>query len=202
MIRARKAGSVREGYGDRGRRGRVAGVRRARVPAVGTVAAIAAATLALSACTVTERTTLQQGDPAPVFTAASYADGAPVSVSDYLGQVLIVNLWATWCHPCRTETPYLQAIYDKHRDEGLRILGVSVDLAADSLNIGHFLEEMGVSYDIAVDPEATSQDIFMARGLPTTVVIDREGTVAFSWIGPIPEDDPIFEEAVEEVLGR
>ncbi len=153
-------------------------------------------------CIPSEEATLQRGDPAPAFTAISLQDGSPVSLSDYLGETLLVNLWATWCHPCRSETPYLQSVYERYRDRGLRILGVSVDLPTDSAAVVRFVEEFGVGYDIALDPEAVSQEVFLARGLPTSVLIDRAGTVVFSWIGPIPEGEPAFIEGLEGALER
>ena len=163
---------------------------------------LTATLVALSACIPSEAPTLQRGDPAPPFTATSLHDGSPVALSDYLGSTLLVNLWATWCHPCRTETPYLQSVYERYRGRGLRILGVSVDLPADSAAVVEFVEEMGVEYDIALDPEATSRDAFLARGLPTSVLIDRNGAVAFSWIGPIPEGEPTFIAGLEAALNR
>ena len=158
--------------------------------------------LALAACIPSESVTLRSGDPAPSFTATSLDTGAPVSLTDYLGQTLLVNLWATWCHPCKTETPYLQSVYERYRDRGFRLLGVSVDLPADHDAVIHFVEEFGVEYDIALDPDALSRDVFHARGLPTSVLIDRNGLVAFSWIGPIPEGDPTFLEGLEAALAR
>ena len=163
---------------------------------------LAATVVALSSCIPSEGPTLRRGDPAPPFTATSLKDGSPVSLSDYLGETLLVNLWATWCHPCREETPYLQSVYERYRGRGLRILGVSVDLPADSAAVVAFVEEMGVEYDIALDPEASSRDVFLARGLPTSVLIDASGTVAFSWIGPIPEGNPTFIEGLEAALAR
>ena len=160
------------------------------------------ATLLLTACIPSESPTLRSGDPAPDFTATSLDDGSPVSLSDYRGHPLLVNLWATWCHPCRAETPYLQSVYERYRDRGLRILGVSVDRRADHDSVIEFVEEFGVEYDIALDPDAVSRDLFHARGLPTSVLFNRDGTVAFSWIGPIPEGDPTFLEGVEAALGR
>ncbi len=156
----------------------------------------------LSACIPSEATTLRRGDPAPAFTAASLETGAPIALADYRGQTLLVNLWATWCHPCRAETPYLQSLYARYRDQGLRILGISVDLAVDSGAVVHFVEEFGVEYDIALDPDAQSRAVFHARGLPTSVVIDRIGNVAFTWVGPISEDDPIFLEGLKTALDR
>ena len=160
------------------------------------------ATLLLAACIPSESPTLRSGDPAPDFTATSLHDGSPVSLSDYRGHALLVNLWATWCHPCRAETPYLQSVYERYRDRGLRILGVSVDRRADRSAVIEFVEEFGVEYDIALDPDAVSRDLFHARGLPTSVLFNRDGTVAFSWIGPIPEGDPTFLGGVEAALGR
>ena len=138
--------------------------------------------------------------PAPDFTATSLHDGSPVSLSDYRGHALLVNLWATWCHPCRAETPYLQSVHERYRDRGLRILGVSVDRRADHDAVIEFVEEFGVEYDIALDPDAVSRDLFHACGLPTSVLFNRDGTVAFSWIGPIPEGDSTFLEGVEAAL--
>ena len=158
--------------------------------------------LALTACIPSESVTLRAGDPAPAFTATSLETGSPLSLNDYLGQTLLVNLWATWCHPCKTETPYLQSVYARYHDRGLRLLGVSVDRRADHDAVIEFVEEFGVEYDIALDPDALSRDLFHARGLPTSVLIDRKGVVAFSWIGPIPEGDPTFIGGLEAALDR
>ena len=178
--------------------------RTGRLRASPRLVSLAAAAIALQspACIPSEEATLRRGDPAPAFTAISLADRSPVSLSDYRGEVLLVNLWATWCHPCREETPYLQSVYEQYRDRGLRVLGVSVDLTADSAAVIDFVHEFGVQYDIALDPEAVSRETFLARGLPTSVVIDRDGSVAFSWVGPIPEGDPTFIEGLEAALGR
>ena len=157
--------------------------------------------LILAACISGESPTLRSGDPAPDFTATSLRDGSPVTLADYRGHVLLVNLWATWCHPCREETPDLQSLHERYRDEGLRILGVSVDRRADRGLVVEFVEEFGVEYDIALDPDNVSRGLFHARGLPTSVVFNRDGTVAFSWVGPIPEGDQTFLEGVEAALG-
>ena len=164
--------------------------------------AIALLALFAHACIPSEEGNLQPGDPAPDLTTASLADRSPIALTDYNGNVLLVNLWATWCHPCRTETPYIQSLYERYHDQGLRVLGISVDMAADSVIVAEFIHEMGVKYDIALDPDGWSEDAFRARGLPTSVVLDRDSRIAFSWIGPIPEDDPTFEEGLERVLMR
>lgn len=166
------------------------------------LAVLALSSLVLSSCLPSEAPVLRAGDPAPDFAAASLKGGRPVSLEDYRGRTLLVNLWATWCHPCKLETPYLQSLYEEHRDRGLRILGVSVDTTQDLDMVVDFVEEMGVEYDIALDPAATSRDVFFARGLPTSVVIDRTGIVAFTWIGPVTEGDPTFLGGLEDALAR
>ncbi len=162
--------------------------------------AVFVAALSGGSCLPQGPPTLQRGDPAPAFVAADLRTGEPVSVSDYRGRVLLVNLWATWCHPCREETPYLQRMYERYRRRGLRVLGVSIDLPADRDRVAEFVDEMGVEYDVVLDPAAASAEVFRARGLPTSVLVDRDGVVAFSWIGPIVEDDPTFEEALRATL--
>lgn len=146
--------------------------------------------------------TLRKGDPAPEFSTVSLKGGRSLSLAEYRGGALLVNLWATWCGPCKTETPYLQSLYEEHQGRGLRILGVSVDRHADLHAVADFVEEMGVEYDIGLDPSAVSREAFRAPGLPTSVLIDREGVVAFSWIGPISEGDPTFLAGLEDTLRR
>lgn len=125
-----------------------------------------------------------------------------MSLQDYAGDALLVNLWATWCHPCREETPYLQALHREHSDAGLRVIGVSVDRRADLDAVKEYVAEMGVEYDIVLDPDAKSQDVFRARGLPTSILIDRDEVVYFSWVGPVPEGDPAFLAGLADVLRR
>ena len=175
----------------------------ATAPASARILALAAtATIAQASCIPSAPPTLGKGDPAPEFAAVSLKGGYPVSLADYHGTTLLVNLWATWCRPCKTETPYLQSLYEEHKSRGLRILGVSVDRSAELHAVVTFVEEMGVEYDIGLDPAAVSRDVFRAPGLPTSVLIDRNGVVAFSWIGPIPEGDPTFLAGLEDTLGR
>lgn len=177
--------------------------RRSRVWGPRCLAGIVAAAVAVSAgCAKPDALPLRRGDPAPSFSAEPLRGGRAVSLRDYRGLALLVNLWATWCHPCREETPYLQELYHRYRDDGLRILGVSVDRRADLDAVADFVAEMGVEYDIVLDPDARSQDAFRARGLPTSVLIDRQGAVYFSWTGPVPEGDPAFLAGLEDALGR
>ena len=142
----------------------------------------------------------QVGDPAPEFQAVSLDGERSVALADYAGQTVLVNLWATWCAPCRFETPYLQSVYEENQERGLMIVGVSVDspFALDQVN--DFLEEMGVTYDILLDPDMVSTDAFLPIGYPASYLIDGEGVIRFTRLGPIAEGDPAFLEALEQTL--
>jgi len=142
----------------------------------------------------------QVGDPAPDFQAVSLDGGRTVALADYAGQTILVNLWATWCAPCRFETPYLQSVYEENQERGLMIVGVSVDSPSALDSVKDFLEEMGVTYDILLDPDMVSTDVFAAIGLPASFLIDGDGVVRFTRLGPIAEGDSAFLEALEQTL--
>ena len=141
------------------------------------------------------------GDTAPEFQAMSLDGERTVALADYAGQTILVNLWATWCAPCRFETPYLQSVYEENRDRGLMIVGISVDSPSALGSVNDFLEEMGVTYDILLDPEMVSTDAFLPIGYPASYLIDGEGVIRFTRLGPIAEEDPEFLEALEQTLG-
>ena len=142
----------------------------------------------------------QAGDPAPAFQAMSLEGERMVSLADYAGQTILVNLWATWCAPCRFETPYLQSVYEENKDRGLMIVGVSVDSPSALDSVKDFLEEMGVTYDILLDPDMVSTDAFLPIGYPASYLIDGDGVVRFTRLGPIAEGDPEFLQALEQTL--
>lgn len=154
----------------------------------------------VSACTPGGLRPPQVGDPAPEFEAVSLDGERTVALADYVGQTILVNLWATWCAPCRLETPYLQSIYEENKERGLMVVGVSVDSPSALDSVKEFLEEMGVTYDILLDPGMVSTDVFAAMGLPASFLIDPDGVVRFTRLGPIVEGDPAFLEALEQTL--
>lgn len=158
------------------------------------------AVVAIAGCTLSENAGPPQiGAPARDYAAATLA-GDTVSLESLEGQVVLLNLWATWCAPCRMETPYLQSVYEEHRDDGFVIVGVSMDTgdAADAIEM--FVDEYEVSYTILHDPKMLGMELYQVLGLPATFLIDREGVLRWMRYGPIPEDDPGFLSALEDVL--
>ena len=154
----------------------------------------------VSACVPRDLRPPQVGDRAPDFQAVSLDGERTVALADYAGQTILVNLWATWCAPCRFETPYLQSVYEENQERGLMVVGVSVDSPSALDSVNDFLEEMGVTYDVLLDPDMVSTDVFVAMGLPASFLIDGDGVVRFTRLGPIAEGDPAFLEALEQTL--
>jgi cytochrome c biogenesis protein CcmG/thiol:disulfide interchange protein DsbE len=141
------------------------------------------------------------GEPAIDY-AAPTLEGQSVSLESLRGKVVLLNLWATWCVPCRTETPYLQAIFEEYGPHGLEIVGVSQDVGDARGDIESFVAEYGVTYTILHDPEMRGLDLYRVFGLPGSFLIDRDGVLRWMQYGPIREDDPIFHRALEDVLSR
>jgi peroxiredoxin len=141
----------------------------------------------------------QVGEPAIEYSAATL-EGDSVSLASLRGEVVLLNLWATWCVPCRTETPYLQSLFEEHSAEGFRIVGISLDTGDAADQVAAFVEEYGVTYTILHDPEMRGMELYQILGLPATFLIDREGVLRWMRYGPIAENDPQFLAALEDVL--
>ncbi len=107
----------------------------------------------------------------PVKTLAGATDG----LDRYRGHVVLVNLWASWCAPCRSETPALERLYRENSAKGLVVLGI--DQGESAVAAGAFAREMKLSYPILLDEDQQYGRAYAAVGLPTTLVIDRTGHI-------------------------
>jgi peroxiredoxin len=139
------------------------------------------------------------GEPAREYAAANLA-GEEVTLSDMRGKVVLLNLWATWCTPCRMETPYLQSVYDEYSEQGFEIVGISMDTGDAAEDVEMFVDEYAVTYTILHDPDMRGMELYQVLGLPATFLIDREGVLRWMRYGPIPEEDPDFLRALEDVI--
>ena len=113
-------------------------------------------------------------------------DGNEVSLGDFLGEVVLLNNWATWCPPCREEMPEFQSYYDEHKDEGFLI--IAVEAGQPAAEVRKFVEDHGLTFTILLDPEILSLKTFQNSSLPNTWVIDREGQLRLAWLGSINGD--------------
>lgn len=121
--------------------------------------------------------------PAPELTLND-TQGISRSLADYHGQIVLVNLWATWCPPCKEEMPTLQAFYNKHKKDGFVIIAVNDgDPTADVLK---FVNDYELTFPVWLDPTyIASEQAFHTLNLPTSFVIDRTGTIQLTWVGGI-----------------
>lgn len=138
---------------------------------------------------------LVPGDPAPDFAAATL-NGDTVSLASLRGSPVMLNIWATWCFPCRDEMPGLEALHREYSDDGLRVVGVSIDASGARQAVDFFLDEFDVTFTILHDPSERVTRAFRSMGVPETYLIDRDGIIAHRWIGKF---DPQAEGTIERV---
>jgi peroxiredoxin len=116
-------------------------------------------------------------DRAPDFQLAARGGSAPLSLAQFKGQVVMLNFWASWCGPCREEMPILESIHRKYKPLGFTMLGVNVEPDAKAAEA--FLKQTPVSFPIAYDPDSKVSKLYDVAGMPSTVIVDRKGTVRF-----------------------
>jgi thiol-disulfide isomerase/thioredoxin len=125
------------------------------------------------------------GARAPQFQAMDLYTRHPRSLSEYRNQVVLVNLWATWCAPCRAEMPSLEALYKDFGPKGLRIVGVNTQDPVDDSTVTAFVKGYGLTFDIWRDSPPRGQDsvtkLYKATGYPESFVIDRSGVIRKKW---------------------
>ena len=139
------------------------------------------------------------GGPAPDYATTSIA-GERVRLADQRGKVVLLNIWATWCRPCRQEIPALQALYDRRRAEGLEVIGVSVDARGEEEKIRDFATQYGMSYPVWLDPDERVATTFLAIGVPATYLIARDGTLLWKHLGPVRTNDGVLEALIVDAL--
>lgn len=139
------------------------------------------------------------GDSAAPAFELETLDGAPVSLADLRGKVVVVNFWATWCPPCRVEMPGFQRVYTDRREDGLVIVGVSLDQGGEG-PVREFVRERGITFPIAMADANVAQAFGGVRTLPTSFLIDREGRIRQEVTGIFAE--PTLRMAVGHLLNE
>ncbi len=121
--------------------------------------------------------------PAPELSLTDL-HGSSTSLADYRGKVVLVNLWATWCPPCKEEMPALETFYRKHKDDGFAI--VAVNDGDPTPDVVQFVKDYGLSFPVWLDPTyIATEKKFKTMNLPSSFVINRDGQVVLSWVGGI-----------------
>lgn len=129
---------------------------------------------------------VQVGLPAPGFTLPSLG-GDQISLAMFRGSAVLINFWTTWCPPCKKEMPALQQVYERYNDQGFTVLGVNWTRVDDYDKIEPFMRELGLSFPILLDEHGeVSEGLYNLLGLPTSVFVRRDGTVAEIYVGRLP----------------
>jgi peroxiredoxin len=149
------------------------------------------------------------GSEAPEFQAVRLS-GEPVSLSDYAGKVVLLNIWATWCAPCRDEMPSMQRLYEVLADTDFEILAVSVDARVGELDtfgrpggdLEAFTEELGLTFTILHDASGKIQRTYQTTGVPETFLIGRDGLIYKKVAGGTEWDAPVNQDLVRRLLSE
>lgn len=137
------------------------------------------------------------GHPAPDF--ALYDEGgALVELSALRGRVVLINIWATWCPPCRAEMPAIQAVYARYRDEGFTVL--AVNQREEAAVVAAYLAEHGLAFAAPLDRDGRVSDAYRANLLPSSFFIDRAGVVRGVYRGPMTRS--VIAGTVEQLLAE
>ncbi len=138
-----------------------------------------------------------EGQSAPDFALKS-STGENLRLSEYRGEVVMVNFWATWCGPCRQEMPLLDELYQRYERVGFNLLGVNID--DDSRRAMQMIEELGVNFPVLFDDRKEVSKLYEVGAMPVTVLIDREGNVRYVHHGYKPGYEDTYLDQVRSLL--
>jgi cytochrome c biogenesis protein CcmG, thiol:disulfide interchange protein DsbE len=152
---------------------------------------------------------VEVGTRAPDFTATALGGGA-VRLEQLRGQVVLLNIWATWCGPCRDEMPSLERLHQQLGARGLKIVAVSVDASPGLIDpdgrrggdVAAFVRELGLTFTIWHDPEGGVQRTYRTTGVPETFLIGRDGVIRQKVIGATEWDDSSRVELIQRLLSE
>ncbi len=174
------------------------------MPSPRIVLLVSALALALGACTAKSKKYEKPGLPGQVMPAVAgpTLDGATLELDELYkpgaraeGEVVLLNVWATWCTPCRAELPELQRLHETL--EGVAVVGLSEDDERDEPEVRELVNELGLSYPIILDNEQRAANALGLFGYPVSFVIDRGGTIVWRRDGILKPEDPELTKAIE-----
>ena len=138
-----------------------------------------------------------EGRAAPDFVLKS-STGENLRLSEYRGDVVMINFWATWCGPCRQEMPLLDELYTRYQRVGFNLLGVNID--DDSRRAMQMIDELGVSFPVLFDARKEVSKLYEVEAMPVTVLVDREGMVRHVHHGYKPGYEDAYLDQIRALL--
>lgn len=146
------------------------------------------------------------GAEAPDFAAQTLeAKPAEKTLGDYRGKVLMINLWATWCLPCRVEMPSIEQLHRAYSDKGLKVVAISVDDPGTDPQVRSFVKQYGLTFEILRDPKGQLGDIsrdYQTSGYPETVIVGRDGVIRKKLLGAHDWNSPENRALIERLLAE
>lgn len=129
--------------------------------------------------------------------------GEEVSFKDISSnKVVLLNFWALWCKPCRTEMKALDKLNQKYKDEGFQIIGINIDTPRSNAKVESFVKSLDIDYNIALDPNSEIFNLFNGQVLPLNILYDKNGRDVFRHTGYLPGDEIKLEEEIRKALGE
>ena len=138
-----------------------------------------------------------EGQQAPDFALKS-STGENLRLSEYRGDVVMINFWATWCGPCRQEMPLLDELYSRYQRVGFNLLGVNID--DDSRRAMQMIDELGVNFPVLFDARKEVSKLYEVEAMPVTVLVDREGKVRYVHHGYKPGYEDKYLDQIRSLL--
>ncbi|HYK11772.1 MAG TPA: TlpA disulfide reductase family protein [Gemmatimonadales bacterium] len=139
------------------------------------------------------------GSKAPDFQAIDLATGKPRTLADYRGRVFLLNVWATWCEPCRVEMPAIERLHHLVTDTSFRIVSVSID-KDDSSVVTAFARSYGLTFPILQNQSGNIQDLYQTTGVPESFLVDRNGIIMKKVIGAAEWDGPVNLDLIRSLI--
>ena len=140
----------------------------------------------------------QAGFAAPNFTLKT-PDGTSYTLADLRGQAVLVNLWATWCPPCRAEMPAIERMYEEYKDQGFVVLAVNMTYQDDPFAVAPFTAEYGLTFPILLEETGDVAAAYQLRSLPTSLFIGRDGIIQEVIVGG-PMSEALLRTRIEQIL--
>jgi thiol-disulfide isomerase/thioredoxin len=134
---------------------------------------------------------------APDFTLKSIS-GENLKLSEFRGDVILINFWASWCGPCRQEMPLLDQLYQRYSPVGFTILGINVEENSDQAR--KLLQEVPVSFPILFDTQNSVSKLYNLVGMPSTMIVDRDGNIRYQNVAYLPGYEKKYEEQIKELI--
>jgi peroxiredoxin len=144
---------------------------------------------------------VQLGSTAPDFSAMTL-DSVPREkhLADYRGQVVMINVWATWCLPCRVEMPSIEALHKAYAPKGLKILAVSIDDPGTDSTIRAFVKQYGLTFEVLHDPKGKISDLYDISGYPETFIVGKDGVIRKKLMSATDWNSPEARALVDRLL--